>query len=340
VLLPLILPPVVTGYVLLLLFGRQGPLGRCAALACAIMGFPLMVRAIQLSIEAVDRRLEQAAGTLGANRAWVLLTVTLPLALPGIIAGAILCFARAMGEFGATITLASRSSMSAIRAEVARLATLVVLMSEGRVVAAGPTPELMSRIDLFPLTGRVEAGAVIDGAVLTHDAAAGLTTLSTRAGALRVPRLDILAGAAIRVRIRARDVIIAIKKPEGLSALNVLPGVVVEIGQSRGPIVEIALDCGGERLLARLTRHSIDTLGLAPGREVYAVVKSIPSTARAPGAPLRRGHQTMAGKALRYAKSQGITATPQGRRPTGTDFSGLRLATSIMVMSLVRPLAT
>lgn len=120
--LPLILPPVVTGYVLLLLFGRRGPLGAWlaenfgivfafrwtgAALACAVMGFPLMVRAIRLSVEAVDRKLEDAAGTLGANRFWVFLTITLPLIAPGLIAGAILCFAKAMGEFGATITFVS-----------------------------------------------------------------------------------------------------------------------------------------------------------------------------------------------------------------------------------------
>src|SRR5690242_12934626 len=116
--LPLVLPPVVTGYALLLLFGRNGPLGRLfaeqlgvvfafrwtgAALACAIMGFPLMVRAIRLSIEAVDRRLEDAASTLGASPVWVFLVITLPLTLPGIIAGMILSFARSMGEFGATI---------------------------------------------------------------------------------------------------------------------------------------------------------------------------------------------------------------------------------------------
>ena len=120
--LPLILPPVVTGYLLLLGFGRRGPIGGFleeqfgivfafrwtgAALACAIMGFPLMVRAIRLSIEAVDRRLEQAAGTLGASRLRVLATITLPLSLPGIIAGMILSFAKAMGEFGATITFVS-----------------------------------------------------------------------------------------------------------------------------------------------------------------------------------------------------------------------------------------
>lgn len=120
--LPLILPPVVTGYVLLLTFGRRGPIGAFlaeqfgivfafrwtgAALACGIMGFPLMVRALRLSIEAVDRKLESAAGTLGANPAWVFATVTLPLILPGIIAGMILSFAKAMGEFGATITFVS-----------------------------------------------------------------------------------------------------------------------------------------------------------------------------------------------------------------------------------------
>jgi molybdate transport system permease protein len=120
--LPLVLPPVVTGYVLLLLFGHNGPLGRLledelgivlafrwtgAALACAVMGFPLMVRAIRLSIEAVDRRLEDAAGTLGAAPAWVFALVTLPLILPGIIAGMILSFARSLGEFGATITFVS-----------------------------------------------------------------------------------------------------------------------------------------------------------------------------------------------------------------------------------------
>ncbi|EPR07382.1 molybdate ABC transporter permease subunit [Agrobacterium leguminum] len=120
--LPLILPPVVTGFLLLVLFGRRGAIGQFldswfgivfsfrwtgAALACAVMAFPLMVRSIRLSIEAVDRKLEEAAGTLGASPFWVFLTVTLPLTLPGIIAGMILAFAKAMGEFGATITFVS-----------------------------------------------------------------------------------------------------------------------------------------------------------------------------------------------------------------------------------------
>src|SRR6202521_1923611 len=120
--LPLVLPPVVTGYLLLISFGRRGPIGAFlddhfgivfsfrwtgAALACGVMGFPLMVRPIRLALEAIDRRLEDAAATLGADRFWVFLTITLPLALPGIIAGAVMCFARALGEFGATITFVS-----------------------------------------------------------------------------------------------------------------------------------------------------------------------------------------------------------------------------------------
>lgn len=119
--LPLILPPVVTGYVLLLTLGTRGPVGSVladwgivlafrwtgAAVAAAVMAFPLMVRAIRLSIEAVDPKLEEASATLGASPMWVFLTVTLPMTLPGIVAGTILAFAKAMGEFGATITFVS-----------------------------------------------------------------------------------------------------------------------------------------------------------------------------------------------------------------------------------------
>jgi molybdate transport system permease protein len=120
--LPLVLPPVVTGYLLLISLGRKAPLGAFladhfgivfsfrwtgAAVACGVMAFPLLVRAIRLSIEAIDRRLEDAASTLGANHVWSFTTVTLPLALPGIIAGMMLAFARALGEFGATITFVS-----------------------------------------------------------------------------------------------------------------------------------------------------------------------------------------------------------------------------------------
>ena len=120
--LPLVLPPVVTGYLLLIWFGRRGLLGAFladhlgivfsfrwtgAALACGVMGFPLLVRPLRLAIEAIDRKLEDAAATLGADRLWVFLSVTLPLAFPGLIAGMVLCFAKALGEFGATITFVS-----------------------------------------------------------------------------------------------------------------------------------------------------------------------------------------------------------------------------------------
>jgi len=122
VLLPLVLPPVVTGYLLLITLGRKAPVGAFlaehfgivfsfrwtgAAVSCGVMAFPLMVRAIRLSIEAVDRRLEDAAATLGANPLWNFATITLPLALPGVVAGSLLAFARALGEFGATITFVS-----------------------------------------------------------------------------------------------------------------------------------------------------------------------------------------------------------------------------------------
>ncbi len=169
--LPLILPPVVTGYLLLITFGRNGPLGRFledtfglifafrwtgAVLAAAVMAFPLMVRAMRLSIEAVDPKLEEAAATLGASRVWVFLTVTLPLIAPGIVAGAILAFAKAMGEFGATITFvanipgATQTLPSAVyaflqvpggEAQATRLVIVAIVISLGALLAS----ELLAR---------------------------------------------------------------------------------------------------------------------------------------------------------------------------------------------------
>ncbi len=168
--LPLVLPPVATGYLLLLTFGTQGPVGRIlaevgivfafrwtgAALAAGIMAFPLMVRAIRLSMEAVDPKLEQAGATLGAPPVWVFLTVTLPMALPGIVAGAILAFAKAMGEFGATITFVSnipgqtRTISSAIYAFLQvpggeTAAMKLILVSIGVSMAALVMSELVNR---------------------------------------------------------------------------------------------------------------------------------------------------------------------------------------------------
>ncbi|HYA04433.1 MAG TPA: molybdate ABC transporter permease subunit, partial [Xanthobacteraceae bacterium] len=162
--LPLVLPPVVTGYLLLIAFGRRGPVGGFlydyfgivfsfrwtgAALSCGVMGFPLLVRPTRLALEAIDRRLEDAAATLGAGRFLVFLTITVPLALPGIIAGMMLCFARALGEFGATITFVSNipgetQTISAAiytllqipggEAEAARLVVFAIILSFGALL--------------------------------------------------------------------------------------------------------------------------------------------------------------------------------------------------------------
>ena len=172
-------------------------------------------------------------------------------------------------------------------AEVARLATTVVLLSEGKVAAVGPTSEVMQRLDLFPLTGRAEAGAVIEATVERHDETFGLTELASRAGRWRLPRIDAPVGARLRLRVRARDVMLAKSAPADLSALNVLPGIVADIGPHDGPIVEIRVDCSGEALIARLTRYSVERLGLASGTPVFALVKSVALDRRSLSGPLQ-----------------------------------------------------
>jgi molybdate transport system ATP-binding protein len=160
-------------------------------------------------------------------------------------------------------------------AEVARLANTTVLLSEGKVLAAGSTVELMQRLDLIPAAGGGEAGAVIECIVLAHDDAYGLTRLRSKAGLWHAPRLHLEPGAAVRMRIQARDVMIALRPPEDMSALNVIPGVIQEIGPMTGPSVDIKLDCNGEALVARLTRYSAERLALSPGAEAFAIVKSV-----------------------------------------------------------------
>ena len=171
-------------------------------------------------------------------------------------------------------------------AEVARLASTIVLVSEGKVVAVGPAVEIMRRLDLFPLTGRAEAGAIIEATVESHDARFGLTQLRSRAGVWKLPRLDAPVGARLRLRVRARDVMLAKSPPADLSALNILAGAVADIAAGDGPIVEIRLDCNGESLLARLTRYSVERLGLARGTPVYALVKSVALERRSLSGPL------------------------------------------------------
>jgi len=160
-------------------------------------------------------------------------------------------------------------------AEVARIANTLVVLVNGRVAAAGPVGTVLSRLDVVSLIGHDEAGAVLDAKVVATDPASGLTTLRSAAGDLYVPRLDLPTATVVRVRIRARDVMIATQAPRDLSALNVIEGTVAEMGSAEGAAVELRLDCRGKPLVARLTRHSVERLGLQPGGRVYAVVKAV-----------------------------------------------------------------
>ncbi len=172
-------------------------------------------------------------------------------------------------------------------AEVARLASTVVLLSEGRVAAVGPTSEVMQRLDLLALTGRAEAGAVIEATVERHDDRFGLTELRSRAGLWKLGRLDAPEGSRLRLRVRARDVMLALSAPGDLSALNVFPGVVADIADREGPIVNIRLDCGGEALIARLTRYSVERLELERGKPVFALIKSVALDRRSFSTPIQ-----------------------------------------------------
>jgi molybdate transport system ATP-binding protein len=160
-------------------------------------------------------------------------------------------------------------------AEIARLATAVVVLSNGRVAASGAASDILRHTGLFAQSGPGEAGALIDARVLSHEEAFGLTILQARAGPLSVPRLDAPPGAGLRVRLRARDIILSLSRPEGLSALNVLPGTIVSVGEGEGASIDVALDCGGDGLVARVTRKSAQELGLRPGLAVHAIIKSI-----------------------------------------------------------------
>ena len=160
-------------------------------------------------------------------------------------------------------------------AEVTRLANTIVLISDGRVRAVGPVQEVMGRAELYPLAGRFEAGAVLAVRVAAHDARWRLTELTGAFGKLMVPLLDAPIGTALRVRIRARDVILALTPPIGISALNVLAGWVEALVPIEEGALEVEVRLGGERLLARVTRRSGEALGLVPGRQVFAVIKTV-----------------------------------------------------------------
>jgi len=159
--------------------------------------------------------------------------------------------------------------------EVTRLADTVVVLNKGRTVAAGEIGDVMTRLDLFPITGRFEAGAVIDARVERQDDGFGLTTLRFDRGNLIVPRLDAPPGTGVRARIRARDVILSLSAPADTSANNILPATIEDIRQDPGPYADILLRIGAAAILARVTRSSIERLGLRPGLNVFALIKAI-----------------------------------------------------------------
>jgi len=160
--------------------------------------------------------------------------------------------------------------------EIVRLADTLVLLSDGRVEAVGAVDELTSRLDLRPLTGRYEAGAVLLAHVAGQDETFALTALDIPGARLLVPRLELPLGAALRVRIRARDVGLALTPPADTSFLNVVPCTLRDIGGEAGPQVDLRLEtASGAALWARITRRSLDTLGLTPGAAVHALIKAV-----------------------------------------------------------------
>ncbi|HKH67072.1 MAG TPA: molybdenum ABC transporter ATP-binding protein [Reyranella sp.] len=172
---------------------------------------------------------------------------------------------RLRDEMGVPILYVSHSV-----AEVARLATTVVILTDGKVTAVGPVA------DILPLADSGDGGSVLDATVARHDEAFQLSVLTSAAGELQVPRLSAPVGAPVRAYIRARDVMLSLKPPEEISALNVLAGRITAVEAGTGSAqAEVKLDCSGAALTARLTAKSVQRLALAPGKPVYAVIKSV-----------------------------------------------------------------
>jgi molybdate transport system ATP-binding protein len=158
--------------------------------------------------------------------------------------------------------------------EVARLATTIVVLRDGRVVTAGPARAMLADPEALRLLGHREAGAVLTAKVVRHHDD-GLTELHHPAGALFLPRIDAAPGTSVKLRIRASDVMLATEEPRQISALNMLSVTVAEIHAGEGPGAAVSLAAGSERLLARLTRRSVERLGLEPGLPVFAIVKAV-----------------------------------------------------------------
>lgn len=168
-------------------------------------------------------------------------------------------------------------------AEITRLADTIVLLSQGKAIAVGEVDEVMGRLDLRPQTGRYEAGSVIDTTVVAYDSEYALTTLRFDGGDLIVPNVQALVGERVRVRVRARDVSLALAPPAGLSIVNVLPGTITAIDDEGGPIVEVQLRLGNVSLRARITRRSRVDLRLAENQLVYTLIKAVSFDRRSVG---------------------------------------------------------
>jgi molybdate transport system ATP-binding protein len=160
-------------------------------------------------------------------------------------------------------------------AEVTRLATSVVLIANGRVAAAGPVADTLNRLDIFRDGTGGEAGAVVQVTVIGHDDTAGLSQIRSQAGDWRVPKLKAATGTRLAMRVRARDVFLATAKPEGISALNVFPGVIRAFGQAKDHAIEVEVSCNGDTIIAEITAYSAQALGLKVGDTVFAVVKTV-----------------------------------------------------------------
>lgn len=159
--------------------------------------------------------------------------------------------------------------------EVTRLADHMVVLDHGRVAASDSVYAITSRIDLFPLTGRFEAGSVLPGRITEHDLAHHLTAVEISGGRLWVPRIDRQEGASVRVRVRARDVMLATTRPTGISANNIVTGNISAIRRDDGAYLDVRIACGADHLIARITHRSLERLGLAEGQPVHAVIKSV-----------------------------------------------------------------
>jgi molybdate transport system ATP-binding protein len=167
--------------------------------------------------------------------------------------------------------------------EVVRLANSMVLMSDGKVLGTGDVRDMMSRVELRPYLGRHEGGAVIEARVAGQDLESGLARLEFSGGALEIPDVEALPGEQVRIRVRARDVSIALARPAGLSIRNVLAGTVVELAGDEGSSLDVRLDLQGTALLARITRKSASELGLRPGLPVFALIKAVSIDRRSVG---------------------------------------------------------